>query len=47
MNFTLPWEAFSIVDAEGRAVVEAGEFEILAGPSSRDADLLRANLWVE
>ena len=47
VNFTLPWEAFSIVDAEGRSVVEAGEFEILAGPSSRDADLLRANLWVE
>lgn len=47
LNFTLPWEAFSIVDADGRSVVEAGEFEILAGPSSRDADLLKANLWLE
>jgi len=45
--FTLPWEAFSIVDADGRRVVEPGEFEILAGPSSRDADLLQANLRVE
>jgi len=47
VNFTLPWEAFSIVDADGRSVVETGEFEILAGPSSRDADLLKANLWLE
>lgn len=45
--FTLPWEAFSIVDADGRRVVEPGDFEILAGPSSRDADLLKANLRVE
>ncbi len=45
--FTLPWEAFSIVDADGRRVVEPGDFEILAGPSSRDADLLQANLRVE
>ena len=47
VNFTLPGEAFSIVDADGRSVVETGEFEILAGPSSRDADLLKANLWLE
>ena len=40
----LPWEAFQIVDAEGRRVVEPGEFEILVGPSSRDRDLLRATL---
>ncbi|MBN2471478.1 MAG: glycoside hydrolase family 3 C-terminal domain-containing protein [Anaerolineae bacterium] len=42
----LPWEAFQIVDAEGRAVVEPGEFEILVGPSSRDRDLLRARLVI-
>jgi beta-glucosidase len=43
----LPWEAFQIVDAEGRSVVEPGEFEISAGPSSRDRDLLKATLHVE
>jgi beta-glucosidase len=43
----LPWEAFQIVDAEGRSVVEPGEFEILVGPSSRDRDLLKATLRVE
>jgi beta-glucosidase len=43
----LPWEAFQIVDAEGRRVVEPGEFEILVGPSSREWDLLRATLRVE
>ena len=43
----LPWEAFQIVDAEGRNVVEPGEFEILVGPSSRDRDLLKATLRVE
>ena len=42
----LPAEAFSIVDAEERRVIEPGEFEILAGPSSRDAELLRARLRV-
>jgi beta-glucosidase len=43
----LPWEAFQIVDAEARSVVEPGEFEILVGPSSRDRDLLRATLRAE
>jgi beta-glucosidase len=43
----LPWEAFEIVDAEGRSVVEPGEFEILVGPSSRDRDLLKATLRAE
>ena len=42
----LLWEAFQIVDAEGRNVVEPGEFEILVGPSSRDRDLLRAKLMI-
>lgn len=40
----LPWEAFQLVDAEGRYVVEPGKFEILAGPSSRDSDLLKITL---
>jgi beta-glucosidase len=43
----LPWQAFQIVDAEGRNVVEPGEFEILVGSSSRDRDLLKAMLRVE
>jgi beta-glucosidase len=47
VRFELPWEAFQIVDAEGRSVVEPGEFEILVGPSSRDSDLLKATLRVE
>jgi beta-glucosidase len=42
----LAWEAFQIVDAMGRSVVEPGEFEILVGSSSRDKDLLRATLKV-
>ncbi len=46
VRISIPWEAFSIVDADGRRVVEPGEFEILAGPSSRDAELLRAKVRV-
>jgi beta-glucosidase len=45
--FELPWQAFQIVDAEGRSVVEPGEFEILVGPSSRDGELLKATLRAE
>ena len=47
VRIELPWEAFRIVDAEARYVVEPGEFEILVGPSSHDSDLLKAALWVE
>ncbi len=47
VEVTLPWESFQIVDAEGRSVVEPGEFEIRAGPSSRDRDLLKATLEVQ
>ena len=47
VEVALPWEAFQIVDAEGRRVVEPGEFEILVGPSSRDRDLLKATLRAE
>jgi beta-glucosidase len=47
VRFELPWEAFQILDAEGRRVVEPGEFEILVGPSSRDRDLLKATLRVD
>ena len=47
LRFELPWEAFQIVDAEGRNVVEPGEFEILVGPSSRDRELLKATMQIE
>jgi beta-glucosidase len=47
VRFELHWEAFQIVDAEGRNVVEPGEFEILVGSSSRDSDLLKATLFAE
>ena len=36
----------TIVDAAGRRVVEAGEFELLVGPSSRDEVLLSARFSV-
>jgi beta-glucosidase len=42
----LPWLSFQIVDANATPVVEPGAFEILAGPSSRDADLLKASLTI-
>jgi beta-glucosidase len=42
----LPWQAFEICNAQGMNVVEPGEFEILAGPSSRDRDLLKARLRI-
>ena len=47
VTVTLPWEAFQLVDAEGRRVVEPGEFHVLVGPSSRDRDLLKATLRVD
>ena len=46
VRIDLPWEAFQIVDADGRSVVEPGEFEVLVGPSSRDGELLKATLCV-
>jgi beta-glucosidase len=47
VSVTLPWEAFQLVDAEGRRVVEPGEFQVLVGPSSRDRDLLKTTLRAE
>ncbi len=41
VRFSLPFEAFSIVNAQGRRVVEPGRFELLVGSSSRRADLLK------
>ena len=47
VTISLPWEAFQIVNAEGQSVVEPGDFEISVGPSSRDADLLKATRRAE
>ena len=47
VQISLPWEAFQLVDAEGRSVVEPGDFEILVGASSRDRELLKATLRAE
>ncbi len=47
VTVTLPWESFRLVDADGRYVVEPGDFDVLVGPSSRDKDLLKATLRAE
>jgi beta-glucosidase len=43
----LPWESFQLVDADGRYVVEPGDFDVLVGASSRDKDLLKVRLRAE
>jgi beta-glucosidase len=47
VSVSLPWEAFQLVDADGRSVVEPGDFDVLVGPSSRDKDLLKVTLRAE
>jgi len=47
VSVSLPWEAFQLVDADGRSVVEPGDFDLLVGPSSRDRDLLKVTLRAE
>nr|WP_255523991.1 glycoside hydrolase family 3 N-terminal domain-containing protein [Terrabacter sp. MAHUQ-38] len=42
VQLRIPAAACSLVDAEGRRVVEPGAFDLLVGHSSRAADLLRA-----
>jgi beta-glucosidase len=42
VSIDLPVAACTIVDAEGQRIVEAGDFEILVGPSSREETLLAA-----
>ncbi len=39
VEFTIPSEAMSIIDAQSKRVVEPGEFELLVGGSSREEDL--------
>ncbi len=42
----LPVADCTIVDAEGRRIVEPGEFELRVGRSSRDPDTLRTRFTV-
>ena len=42
VEIELPAAACTLVTADGRRVVEPGDFELLVGPSSRESDLLRA-----
>ena len=44
--FEIPLEALALVDACCRRVVEAGAFELMIGPSSREGDLLRASFSI-
>ncbi len=46
VEFALPAQALTIVNAAGERVVEPGEFEALVGPNSRDRNLLRARFRV-
>lgn len=46
VDVEVPVADCTIVDADGRRVVEPGEFELLVGRSSRDRDLLRAGFTV-
>jgi beta-glucosidase len=42
VRLAIPAAACSLVDAEGRRIVEPGAFDLFVGHSSRTADLLRA-----
>ena len=46
VTLELPAADCSLVTADGRRVVEPGDFELLAGPSSRERDLLRAKFTI-
>ena len=46
VELSLPVADCTIVDAAGRRIVEAGEFELLVGPSSREEALLSARFHV-
>jgi beta-glucosidase len=46
VSLEVPAASCSLVTADGRRVVEPGEFELLVGPSSRESDLLRAGFRI-
>jgi beta-glucosidase len=45
-TWNLPVAACSLVNAKGQRVVEAGEFELLVGRSSRSRDLMAVRFSV-
>ena len=47
VTFEIPQQRLALVDAYERTIVEPGEFEISVGPSSVDAQLLKAGFTVE
>ncbi len=47
VRFEIPYDRLAIVDADGNRVVEPGDFELLIGRSSRDADLRKLPFKVE
>ncbi|WP_309399447.1 glycoside hydrolase family 3 N-terminal domain-containing protein [Cerasicoccus maritimus] len=47
VQFELPVSACTMVNAASERIVEAGEFELQVGSSSRDNDLLKASFFVE
>jgi beta-glucosidase len=46
VEIEVPAAACSLVTADGRRVVEPGDFAVLVGPSSRERDLLRAGFRI-
>jgi beta-glucosidase len=46
VDLELPAASCTLVTADGRRIVEPGEFELLVGPSSRTKDLLRATFRI-
>ena len=46
VSIEVPAADCTLVTAAGDRVVEQGAFELLVGPSSRDADLLRAGFTI-
>jgi beta-glucosidase len=46
VTLEIPAASCSLVTADGRRVVEPGDVDLLVGPSSRPADLLRARFTI-
>jgi len=46
VRLAVPCEGLALVNADLEVVVEAGEFQVMVGPSSKDADLLSTTVTV-
>ncbi len=46
VRLEVPYERLALVNADLERVVEPGEFELMAGPSSREGDLYKAKFRV-